>query len=84
MNKPLEYYYNNIVSTIVLSKACIKYKVNKFIFSSSATVYGDNEVPFVETMDLMLATNPYGQTKAMSEKILWMQQSTSRFFGFYS
>ncbi len=70
VNKPLEYYYNNIVSTIVLSKACIKYKVNKFIFSSSATVYGDNEVPFVETMDLMPATNPYGQTKAMSEKIL--------------
>lgn len=41
VSKPLEYYYNNLVSTMVLSKMCIKYRVNKFIFSSSATVYGD-------------------------------------------
>lgn len=70
VKKPLEYYYNNILSTLVLAKACQKYGVNKFVFSSSATVYGDNKVPFVETMDLLPTTNPYGETKAMSERIL--------------
>lgn len=70
VEKPLEYYYNNIVSTMVLTKACQKYGVNRFVFSSSATVYGDNKVPFVETMDLLPTTNPYGETKAMSERIL--------------
>ena len=68
--KPIEYYYNNILSTIILSKACIKHNVNKFVFSSSATVYGENKVPFVETMDLLPTTNPYGETKAISERIL--------------
>ncbi|MGD6776288.1 UDP-glucose 4-epimerase GalE [Sutcliffiella horikoshii] len=67
---PLTYYYNNIVSTMVLAKACKKYHVNRFVFSSSATVYGDNTVPFVETMNLLPTTNPYGETKAMSERIL--------------
>ncbi|MGD6875727.1 UDP-glucose 4-epimerase GalE [Bacillus infantis] len=67
---PIDYYYNNLVSTMVLAKACQKYNVNRFVFSSSATVYGDNTVPFVETMDLLPITNPYGKTKAMSERIL--------------
>ena len=53
-----------------LAKACLKYGVNRFVFSSSATVYGENEVPFIETMKLVPATNPYGATKAMSERIL--------------
>lgn len=70
VEKPLEYYYNNTVSTMVLAKLCIKYNVNKFVFSSSATVYGNNKVPFVETMNLMPTTNPYGETKAISERIL--------------
>ena len=70
VENPLEYYYNNIVSTMVLIKACQKYGVNRFVFSSSATVYGDNKVPFVETMDLLPTTNPYGETKIMSERIL--------------
>src|SRR4051812_9023131 len=39
VKKPLNYYYNNIVSTMVLAKACQKYGVNRFVFSSSATVY---------------------------------------------
>jgi UDP-glucose 4-epimerase len=68
--KPLEYYYNNLVSTMVLSKICRKYGVKKFVFSSSATVYGDNISPFVENMTLLPTTNPYGETKAMSERIL--------------
>jgi UDP-glucose 4-epimerase len=70
VEKPLKYYYNNLVSTMVLSKVCAKYGVKKFVFSSSATVYGDNKSPFVETMTLLPTTNPYGETKAMSERIL--------------
>lgn len=67
---PLEYYYNNLLSTMVLSKVCLRYHVNKFVFSSSATVYGDNTVPFVESMNLLPTTNPYGETKVISERIL--------------
>lgn len=70
VEKPLEYYYNNLLSTMVLSKACFEHNVNRFVFSSSATVYGDNTVPFVEDMKLLPTTNPYGETKAMSERIL--------------
>lgn len=70
VSKPLDYYYNNLVSTMVLSKACIRHRVSKFVFSSSATVYGDNKVPFKEDMPLLETTNPYGETKAMSERIL--------------
>ncbi len=68
--KPLEYYYNNTVSTMVLAKACVKYGTGRFVFSSSATVYGDNKVPFTETMELCPTTNPYGETKVISERIL--------------
>jgi UDP-glucose 4-epimerase len=67
---PLAYYYNNLVSTMVLAKACQKFGVNRFVFSSSATVYGDNSIPFIETLDLLPTTNPYGETKAMCERIL--------------
>lgn len=70
VEKPLAYYFNNLVSTMVLSKLCKKHNVHKFVFSSSATVYGDNEVPFTESMDLLKTTNPYGETKAMCERIL--------------
>lgn len=70
VEKPLAYYHNNTVSTMILAKACLKYGVDRFVFSSSATVYGENEVPFTETMALLPATNPYGETKAISEKIL--------------
>lgn len=68
--EPLKYYFNNVVSTMVLVKICKKYNVNKFVFSSSATVYGENKVPFKEDMPLMPTTNPYGESKAMSERIL--------------
>lgn len=70
VSKPLEYYSNNIVSTLVLSKLCLKYNVEKFIFSSSATVYGDQTPPLRKDLALMKTTNPYGETKAMSERIL--------------
>lgn len=68
--QPLAYYYNNLVSTMVLARKCRVYGVKRFVFSSSATVYGENEVPFKETMKLLPPTNPYGETKAMSERIL--------------
>ncbi len=68
--KPLTYYKNNVLSTIVLAELAVEFNVSKLIFSSSATVYGDNKVPFVETMTLLPTTNPYGETKAMSERIL--------------
>ena len=70
VSKPLEYYYNNLVSTMVLSKMCVKYGTNKLVFSSSATVYGDQPSPLKEDMELKKTTNPYGETKAMSERIL--------------
>ncbi|MGJ3196267.1 UDP-glucose 4-epimerase GalE [Peribacillus frigoritolerans] len=70
VEKPIAYYYNNIVSTMVLAKACQQFNVKRFVYSSSATVYGDNTVPFEETMNLLPTTNPYGETKAMGERIL--------------
>lgn len=70
VSKPLEYYFNNLVSTMILSKMCVKHGVNKFVFSSSATVYGDQPSPLKEDMELKKTTNPYGETKAMSERIL--------------
>lgn len=70
VEKPLAYYYNNIVSTLLLAAACQEFGVRKFTFSSSATVYGENENPFMETMPLRPTTNPYGESKVMSEKIL--------------
>ncbi len=70
VEKPLAYYYNNLVGTMTLARLCLKYGVKKFVFSSSATVYGENRVPFVETMPLLPATNPYGESKAISERIL--------------
>ncbi|WKY48306.1 UDP-glucose 4-epimerase GalE [Eubacteriaceae bacterium ES3] len=70
VSKPLAYYRNNLVSTMVLSGLCLKYKVARFVFSSSATVYGEQPSPLKEDMTLMKTTNPYGETKAMSERIL--------------
>ena len=65
VHKPLEYYQNNLNATLNLCE------VMQMIFSSSATVYGeDNKAPYVETMPTGECTNPYGWTKVMSEKIL--------------
>ena len=71
VEKPTLYYRNNIDSTLTLLEAMIKHKVNNFIFSSSATVYGTPKtVPLVETMPTGTPTNPYGWTKLMMEQIL--------------
>ncbi len=70
VQKPLEYYRNNLVSTLNLLFAMRSHGVKQFVFSSSATVYGDPEsVPIREDAPLS-ATNPYGQTKLMIEQIL--------------
>ena len=67
---PLEYYKNNIDSTLVLLQAMKKYHVNHIVFSSSATVYGvPKKVPITEDMPTS-CTNPYGWTKYMNEQIL--------------
>lgn len=70
VSKPLEYYRNNVLSTINLAKLSKKYQLKHFIFSSSATVYGDQKSPLKESMELKEATNPYGESKKMSEKVL--------------
>ena len=68
---PLEYYSNNIDSTLVLCKVMREHGCKKIIFSSSATVYsGDNEMPLRETSKTGNCTNPYGWTKYMCEQIL--------------
>jgi len=70
VEKPLEYYENNVVGTIELCKVMLKHKVFKMIFSSSATVYGQDGIsPLVETLPLS-ATNPYGYSKVIIENIL--------------
>ena len=71
VKKPIMYYENNIVSTLHLCKKMIEHECFKFIFSSSATVYGDPEVlPITEDCKVGGTTNPYGTTKLMQEKIL--------------
>jgi UDP-glucose 4-epimerase len=70
VEKPLEYYDNNISSTFSLVAAMTRHTVTKLVFSSSATVYGANApVPMKENFPTS-ATNPYGWTKVMIEQIL--------------
>ena len=69
--EPLSYYTNNIVSTLNLLEAMQAEGVRDLVFSSSATVYGDGRTPpFREDAERLEATNPYGQTKVMIERIL--------------
>ena len=71
VQKPIEYYTNNLMTTLVVAKMMKKYHVPSIVFSSSATVYGDPEVvPLTEDCKLGETTNPYGATKAMMERIL--------------
>ncbi|MBO5421528.1 MAG: UDP-glucose 4-epimerase GalE [Clostridia bacterium] len=69
--KPLEYYENNVGGTITLCEAMRDAGCKKIVFSSSATVYGENNIsPLKETMQIGGTTNPYGTTKYMIELIL--------------
>jgi len=69
VEKPLEYYENNLGTTFSLIRAMRRHQVRKLVFSSSATVYGSNEPPFTEDMPTA-AANPYGWTKVMIEQVL--------------
>lgn len=69
--KPIEYYINNVSGALVLLDIMKRYNVKKFIFSSSATVYGDPElVPITEESKVGGTTNPYGTSKLFIEQIL--------------
>ena len=71
VQKPIEYYTNNVAGCLVVLDVMRKYNVKKFIFSSSATVYGDPEViPITEDCKTGGTTNPYGTTKLFIEQIL--------------
>lgn len=70
VEKPILYYQNNLDSTLTLCKIMNKYNVKKIVFSSSATVYGSQDIlPIKETANLS-TTNPYGSTKLFIEYIL--------------
>ena len=69
--KPIEYYENNLGSTLTLCKSMREHGCYKIVFSSSATVYGDPAfVPITEECPKGITTNPYGETKSMQERIL--------------
>lgn len=70
VEKPLEYYHNNITGSLILLDVMKQFHVHKIVFSSSATVYGlPKSVPISEDFPLS-ATNPYGKTKLFIEEIL--------------
>ena len=71
VNKPLDYYRNNLVSLINLLDVMKKHRISNFVFSSSCTVYGQpDELPVTENTPLQPATSPYGNTKQIGEEII--------------
>jgi len=71
VDKPLDYYENNIFSLVNLLQLAVAYKVQHFIFSSSCTVYGNpTTIPVTEATPLQTAASPYGATKQMGETIV--------------
>ena len=71
VGKPLEYYRNNLDATITLLELMHQFGVKNIVFSSSATVYGEESpYPYKETMKKGTCSNPYGWTKSMSEQIM--------------
>ncbi len=77
--KPLEYYDNNVTGTLKLVSAMRAAGVKNFIFSSSATVYGDQpKIPYVESFPTGTPQSPYGKSKLMVEQILTDLQKPSR------
>jgi len=71
VRKPLEYYRNNIDSTLTLMEVMETHGCKKFVFSSSATVYGpENPYPYKEEMPAIQSSSPYGWSKVMNERIL--------------
>lgn len=84
IKEPLKYYKNNVVNTINLLEVMSEYGVNKFIFSSSAAVYGiPDNIPVSENNELK-PINPYGETKVMVEKILKDLKKSKEYFRYVS
>jgi UDP-glucose 4-epimerase len=79
VEQPVRYYHNNLTGTIHLCQAMLTYKVKNMVFSSSATVYGqNNQPPLREDMPTGAAINPYGWSKLMMEQILTDLHATDR------
>lgn len=71
VEKPLEYYQNNLVSLMNILEGMIKYNVNNLVFSSSCTVYGEpDSLPVTEKSAIKKANSPYGNTKQIAEEII--------------
>lgn len=71
VQKPIEYYHNNMTGTLLLCDSMRRHGIKNIIFSSSATVYGDPAmIPITEECPKKTPTNPYGQTKTMLEQVL--------------
>ena len=71
VQKPIEYYHNNMTGTLILCDVMRNHGVKNIVFSSSATVYGDPaQIPITENCPKGQPTNPYGWTKSMLEQVL--------------
>lgn len=70
LEQPLEYYANNTTNVINILQCCKKFNVNRFVFSSTAAVYGEVQESPVEESSPTLPINPYGKSKLMSETII--------------
>lgn len=70
VDRPVLYYKNNLLALLNLIEGMQNYGIANFVFSSSATVYGDNDVPFVEGMERKAAVSPYANNKKIGEDIL--------------
>ena len=71
VQKPIEYYHNNMTGTLILCDVMRNHGVKNIVFSSSATVYGDTaQIPITENCPKGQPTNPYGWTKSMLEQVL--------------
>ena len=68
--RPLDYYTNNLGALLTVCRTMLRHGVHRFVFSSSATVYGDAQTLPIREDAPLSATNPYGQTKLMGEQIL--------------
>lgn len=67
---PLDYYRNNLTNTLGLLEACARHGIDRFVFSSSAAVYGEPEAEAVDEETPLAPINPYGASKAMVEQVL--------------
>lgn len=77
VEKPLEYYENNVSAAISLLQVMKEYQINEFVFSSTAATYGEVHEDLITEETQTLPTNPYGETKLAIEKLLkWYSQSS--------